>query len=161
VKSLLFFPAHTEINRSLIVCRKKFYAGQTHRSQAPENMLQLVRFHVTREAVMNIQIFGTGKCFETKKAQRWFKERRIPFQFIDLKKYGISRGELQSVKQAVGLQALMNTGHPDAVLLEYLAYEEDKLERLLEHPALLRTPIVRNGRQATVGDGSQVWRHWL
>ena len=81
---------------------------------------------------MNIQIFGTSKCFDTKKAQRWFKERRIPFQFIDLKKYAISRGELASVAKAVGVEALVNPAHPDAVLLEYLAFEQDKLEKLLE-----------------------------
>lgn len=109
---------------------------------------------------MNIQIFGTSKCFDTKKAQRWFKERRIPFQFIDLKKYGISRGELASVAKAVGLEALVNPAHPDAVLLEYLAFEQDKLEKLLEHSALLRTPIVRNGRQATVGCEPEVWAAW-
>ena len=63
---------------------------------------------------MNIQIFGTSKCFDTKKAQRYFKERRIPFQFVDLAKYGISPGELRSVKNAVGLEALLNEKHPDA-----------------------------------------------
>ena len=57
---------------------------------------------------MNIQIFGKSKCFDTKKAERWFKERRIKFQAIDLKKYGMSRGELQSVKSAVGLEALVD-----------------------------------------------------
>ena len=63
---------------------------------------------------MNIQIFGKSKCFDTKKAERWFKERRIRFQAIDLKKYGMSRGELQSVKSAVGLEALVDEKHPDA-----------------------------------------------
>ena len=70
---------------------------------------------------------------------------------MDLKKYGISRGELQSVKNAVGLEALVDPRHPDAALVSYLAYDQDKLEKLLEDPGLLRTPIVRNGRQATVG----------
>lgn len=109
---------------------------------------------------MNIQIFGTSKCFDTKKAQRWFKERRIKYQEIDLKKYGISRGELTSVKNAVGLAALTNDAHPDAALLEYLAYDQDKLEKLLETPALLRTPIVRNGKQATVGYHPEIWETW-
>ena len=109
---------------------------------------------------MNIQIFGKSKCFDTKKAQRWFKERRIPFQMIDLKKYGISRGELTSVKNAVGLQELIDPGHPDAALLQYLAYDQDKLEKLLEEPGRLRTPIVRNGKQATVGYCPQVWEGW-
>ena len=70
---------------------------------------------------MNIQIFGKSKCFDTKKAERWFKERRIKFQAIDLKKYGMSRGELSSVKNAVGLDNLIDQSHPDAVLLSYLA----------------------------------------
>ena len=109
---------------------------------------------------MNIQIFGTSKCFDTKKAQRWFKERRIKFQFVDLAKYGISPGELKSVKNAVGLDALLNETHPDAALVSYLAYDEDKLEKLLEEPRLLRTPIVLNGRQATVGYCPDVWQSW-
>ena len=109
---------------------------------------------------MNIQIFGTSKCFDTKKAQRYFKERRIPFQFVDLAKYGISPGELRSVKNAVGLEALLNEKHPDAPLAAYLAYDEDKLEKLLEDPKLLRTPIVRNGKQATVGYCPEVWKTW-
>ena len=109
---------------------------------------------------MNIQIFGKNKCFDTKKAQRYFKERRIKFQAVDLLKYGISRGELSSVKNAVGLEALIDSGPPDAALVTYLAYDDDKLEKLLEDPRLLRTPIVRNGRQATVGYCPEVWQTW-
>lgn len=109
---------------------------------------------------MNIQIFGKSKCFDTKKAERYFKERRIKFQSIDLVKKGISPGELKSVKQAVGLNALIDEKHPDAALLQYLAYEEDKLEKLLDDPSLLKTPIVRNGRQATVGYCPDVWKNW-
>lgn len=109
---------------------------------------------------MNIQIFGKSKCFDTKKAERYFKERRIRYQLVDLKKYGISRGELQSVKNAVGLEALVDPRHPDAALVSYLAYDQDKLEKLLEDPGLLRTPIVRNGRQATVGYCPDVWQTW-
>ena len=63
---------------------------------------------------MNIQIFGKSKCFDTKKAERYFKERRIKFQSIDLVKYGISPGELKSVKNAVGLEALIDGKSPDA-----------------------------------------------
>lgn len=109
---------------------------------------------------MNIQIFGTSKCFDTKKAQRYFKERRVKFQMVDLGKYGISIGELTSVKNAVGLEALINTSHPDAALVTYLAYDADKLEKLLEDPRLLRTPIVRNGKQATVGYCPDIWKTW-
>ncbi len=109
---------------------------------------------------MNIQIFGRSKCFETKKAERYFKERRIRYQYIDLGRYGISRGELQSVKNAVGLDALLDGKHPDAVLVTYLAHDADKLEKLFEQPELLKTPIVRNGRQATVGYCPEVWKGW-
>ncbi|MBM6723058.1 MULTISPECIES: arsenate reductase family protein [Oscillospiraceae] len=109
---------------------------------------------------MNIQIFGKSKCFDTKKAERWFKERRIKFQSIDLVKYGISPGELKSVLNAVGLEALVDQKHPDAALLNYLAYDADKVEKLLDNPKLIRTPIVRNGKQATVGYAPEVWDSW-
>lgn len=109
---------------------------------------------------MNIQIFGKAKCFDTKKAERYFKERRIRYQYVDLNRYGISRGELLSVKNAVGLEALVDEKHPDAALLGYLAREEDRLARLLEDPTLLKTPIVRNGKQATAGYRPEVWKDW-
>ena len=109
---------------------------------------------------MNIQIFGKSKCFDTKKAERWFKERRIKFQAVDLVKVGISPGELKSVINAVGLDALIDQKNPDTALLNYLAYDADKAEKLLEEPRLLKTPIVRNGRQATVGYCPEVWQNW-
>ncbi len=109
---------------------------------------------------VNIQIFGRSKCFDTKKAERWFKERRIPFQSVDVKKYGMSLGELTSVKNAVGLENMVDPGHPDGVLLAYLADDRAKLEKLFEDPSLLRAPIVRNGKQATVGYCPQVWEGW-
>ena len=109
---------------------------------------------------MNIQIFGKSKCFDTKKAERWFKERRIKFQSIDLLRYGMSRGELTSVKNAVGLDALIDEKAPGAEVLRYLAYDEDRLDKLYEDPRLLRTPIVRNGKQATVGYAPEIWAKW-
>jgi len=104
---------------------------------------------------MNIQIFGKSKCFDTKKAQRYFKERRIKFQFVDIMQYGMSRGELNSVKKAVGIAAL--SSDPE---ITYLAYDSDKLEKLFDYPELLNTPIVRNGKQATVGYQPDVWKTW-
>ena len=109
---------------------------------------------------MNIQIFGKSKCFDTKKAERYFKERRVKFQSVDLIKYGIRPGELKSVKNAVGLEALIDPRPPDAALVTCLAYDDDKLEKLLEDPRLLKTPLVRNGRQATVGYCPEVWAAW-
>ena len=110
---------------------------------------------------MNIQIYGKSKCFDTKKAQRWFQERRIQFQLVDLPRKGLSPRELQSVKAAVGgLDALIDPKAPEAATLRYLALDSQKEERLLEDPSLLRTPIVRNGRQATVGYCPEVWSTW-
>ena len=109
---------------------------------------------------MNIQIFGKKKCFDTKKAERYFKERRIKYQYIDLDRFGISRGELQSVSNAVGLDALVDEKHPDAALISCLARREDKLERIFEDPTLLKTPIVRNGKKATSGYQPEVWKGW-
>lgn len=109
---------------------------------------------------MNIQIFGKSKCFDTKKAERYFKERRVKFQSVDLLRYGMSRGELQSVVRAVGLDNLIDWNSPDAALLKYLAYDEDKLEKLFENPKLIKTPVVRNGKQATVGYAPDTWKSW-
>lgn len=109
---------------------------------------------------MNIQIFGKSKCFDTKKAERWFKERRIKFQAVDVKKYGMSLGELTSVKNAVGLENMVDSRNPDAVLLSYLASDQAKLEKIYENPSLLHTPVVRNGKQATVGYQPDIWASW-
>ena len=103
---------------------------------------------------MKIQIWGKSKCFDTKKAERYFKERRIPYQAIDLLRYGMSRGELTSVKNAVGLDTMLNPKAADYALVQHLAYEQDKIERLLE------LPIVRDGRRATVGYCPDVWKTW-
>ena len=110
---------------------------------------------------MNIQIFGKSKCFDTKKAERYFKERKIKFQSIDLLQKGMSKGELTSVLAAVGgIDGLADSTSPDYPLLKYLAYDADKLEKLLENPKLIKTPVVRNGRQATVGYQPEVWQTW-
>jgi arsenate reductase (glutaredoxin) len=112
---------------------------------------------------MNIQIFGTKKSFDTKKAQRYFKERRIKFQFIDLKEKGMSKGELESVMRCVGgIDGVLDRDAKDqdtVALITYLA-ESQKFEKLLENQQVLREPIVRNGRQATVGYQPDVWKGW-
>lgn len=109
---------------------------------------------------MNIQIFGKSKCFDTKKAERYFKERRIKYQFVDVIKFGMSRGELTSVKNAVGLEKLIDGKDQDYPLIQYLASDEAKLEKLFEEPYLIKTPVVRNGKQATVGYCPEVWKSW-
>ena len=102
---------------------------------------------------MNIQIFGEKKCFETQKAERYFRERKIKFQYIDLDKIGLSKGEFNSVKTAVGLKELINLKAK-----EYKAFNMQNLgigtvaeEILFNNPRLYKTPIVRNGKKATVG----------
>ena len=109
---------------------------------------------------MNIQIFGKNKCFDTKKAERYFKERRIKYQFVDLGRYGMSRRELESVRAAVGLDAMLDERDPDYPLVQYRASNEAKLEKLFDYPWLIKTPIVRNGKQATVGYCPDVWKTW-
>ena len=109
---------------------------------------------------MNIQIFGKSKCFDTKKAERYFKERRIKYQYIDILKYGISRGELNSVVSAVGIDNIINPEDQDYELYMHLAYRDDKFERLLEIPEMIKTPVVRNGKQATVGYQPDIWKKW-
>lgn len=109
---------------------------------------------------MNIQIFGKSKCFDTKKAERFFKERKIKFQRIDIIGFGMSRGEFRSVKAAVGLSNMIDTTAPGVEIIEYLAYDEDKEEKLLENPAFIKTPIVRNGKKATIGYCPDTWKEW-
>ena len=109
---------------------------------------------------MNIQIYGKSKCFDTKKAERYFKERRIKYQYIDLLRYGMSRGELNSVAEAVGLDSLVDPKDMDYELFMHLALRENKLERLFEVPEMIRTPVVRNGKTATVGYCPDVWKDW-
>ena len=112
---------------------------------------------------MNIQIFGKSKCFDTKKAERYFKERRIKYQLIDIVKYGLSKGEYQSVKNAVGGMAHLideKSKEYEAHYIKYQARQEDVEERLMENPGMFKTPIVRNGKKATVGYQPDTWNEW-
>ena len=112
---------------------------------------------------MNIQIFGTNKSFDTKKAQRWFKERGIRFQMIDMKEKGMSKGEFNSVAQVNGgLDNMINWDGKDKDLLALIKYiaDEDKLDKVLENPRVIKTPVVRNGRQSTIGYRPDVWKTW-
>ena len=111
---------------------------------------------------MNIQFFGTKKCFDTKKTERYFKERNIKYHFIDLNVKGLSKGELESVKSSVGLNNLINTEAKDYKKLNMgeIRGEETKVEILIKNPQLLKTPIVRNGKLATVGYVPDIWTTW-
>ena len=112
---------------------------------------------------MNIQIFGTKKCNDTKKAERFFKERGIKYQFIDMKEKGMSKGEFTSVAHTNGgIDAMLDPDCKDKdtlTLLRYIA-EEDKLEKILENPQVIKTPVVRNGKQSTIGYQPDVWKEW-
>ncbi|MTI79311.1 MAG: ArsC family transcriptional regulator [Firmicutes bacterium] len=111
---------------------------------------------------MNIQIFGVKKCFDTKKAERYFKERRIKYQFVDLNVKGLSKGELQSVKAAVGLNDLINQKSKNykKLNMDRITSSNVREELLLNNPGLYKTPIVRNGKQATVGYQPDIWKSW-
>lgn len=115
-----------------------------------------------RREEMNIQIFGLKKCFDTQKAERYFKERKIKYQLIDLSQKGLSKGELESVKAAVGLNNLINTKAKEykSLNLEHIRTSSVKEELLLNNPKLYKTPIIRNGKQATLGYQPEVWREW-
>ncbi|MCM1132601.1 MAG: arsenate reductase family protein [Ruminococcus flavefaciens] len=112
---------------------------------------------------MNIQIFGTKKCFDTKKAERYFKERGIKCQLIDMKEKGMSRGEFNSVVQSVGgIDNIIDEKAKDKATLTLMKYllDSDREEKLFENQHLIKTPIVRNGRKATVGYCPDVWKDW-
>ncbi len=112
---------------------------------------------------MNIQIFGTKKSADTRKAERYFKERGIKFQSVDLKEKGLSKGELTSVMQAAGgLDALIDPDCKDKDLLALVRHlvPEDRFDKVLENQTLIKQPVVRNGRQATVGYQPDIWKTW-
>jgi arsenate reductase-like glutaredoxin family protein len=112
---------------------------------------------------MNIQIFGKAKCFDTKKAERYFKERKIPYQYVDLSRYGMSPGVFRKVAQALGgwKNLLDPQGKDDvSMLIRHLADPAAASDKLLEHPDRMRTPVVRNGNEATVGYCPDRWKTW-
>ena len=112
---------------------------------------------------MNIQIFGKSKSFDTKKAERYFKERRIKFQSIDLVRYGMSGKEFDSVLRAVGgIDNLIDWDgkSQEITLMKYMEDKRAKEDKLFDDPSLIKTPVVRNGKQATVGYRQDIWEKW-
>jgi arsenate reductase (glutaredoxin) len=111
---------------------------------------------------MNIQIFGAKKCFDTQKTERYFKERKIKYQYVDLHKYGLSKGEFDSVKTAIGLKNLVNNEAKEykSLNMQQLGTGSVASEILFKNPKLYKSPIVRNGKQATVGYQPEIWRDW-
>ena len=112
---------------------------------------------------MNIQIFGKSKCFDTKKAERYFKERRIKYQYIDLNRYGMSGKEFDSVLRAVGgIDNLIDweSKSEQITLMKYMEDKQAKEDKVFDEPTLMKTPIVRNGKLATAGYQPEIWSKW-
>lgn len=110
---------------------------------------------------MNIQIIGTKKCKETQKAERFFRDRRIPYHFRDLIEKGISKGEIENIKRAVPIEELIDREGKQFTKrgFEFMVYDIET--ELLDDSLLLKTPIVRNGRLATVGYQPEIWKEWI
>ena len=112
---------------------------------------------------MNVQIFGKNKCFDTKKAERYFKERRIKYQYVDLLRYGMSGKEFDSVLHAVGgIDNLVDWEgkSPEITLMKYMEEVRAREDKVYDDPSLMRSPIVRNGKEATVGFCPEIWSKW-
>ncbi len=109
---------------------------------------------------MNIQIFGTKKCNNTKKAQRFFKERGVQIHFRDLTEKGLAPGELQNISRAIDQENLIDTESKQYKKrgMQFMVFNTE--DELLEDPLLLKTPIVRNGKQSTVGYEPDIWKNW-
>lgn len=110
---------------------------------------------------MTIQIFGTPKCKRTRAAERFFKERKIRVQLVELTEQNLSPGEFDSIKRAVGLEAMIDPASKEYKRLGLQHLSFDLEEKLKEYPLLLMTPIVRNGPQATAGAQPEIWKAWV
>lgn len=110
---------------------------------------------------MQIQIYGDKKCFDTKKAERYFKERKIPFQSIDIHQYGMSKRVFEGAKNCLNVEEMINR-KVKAYKTLYMDYIDEKKREstLFENPALFSTPIVRNGSQFTLGYHPEIWKNW-
>ncbi len=112
---------------------------------------------------MNIQIYALKKNFDTQKAERFFKERRVPYQLLDLKKHKLGQRELALFARRLGAENLLDRKNPE-VLSHPAAYNGDPdyiLETLAEYPRFLRTPIVHNGEKVTLGADEKTWEEWI
>ena len=113
--------------------------------------------------LLNIQIFGKNKCFDTKKAERYFKERRIKYQMVDLLRYGLSGKEFDAVLRGVGgIDNLIDweSKNEQVTLMKYMDDSHAKEDKVFDDPALMRTPIVRNGKFVTIGYRPDIWETW-
>lgn len=110
---------------------------------------------------MNIQIFGTKNSSDTRKAERFFKERRIQFHFRDLTEKGVSKGELENIKQVIPLEELIDEDGKQYQKRNFAFMVFDIEEELLNNPLLFKMPVVRNGRLVTIGYKPEVWKEWI
>ncbi|MCA0388758.1 MAG: ArsC family transcriptional regulator [Bacteroidetes bacterium] len=110
---------------------------------------------------MNIIIIGTKKCRETQKAERYFKERRVPFHFRDLNEKGLSKGELENITAVLDIEEVFdeNSDRYKKLNMQYMVF--DKFTKLLDDSLLLKTPVVRNGKKCTVGYEPETWKKWI
>lgn len=111
---------------------------------------------------MNIQIYSGKKNFDTQKAERYFKERRIPVQMMDLKKHPLGEREIRLMLQQVGMEKLIDREDKKAKEHPACYYNQESLliPAIQEAPWLLKTPIVRNGNRVTVGYQPEIWETW-
>ena len=112
---------------------------------------------------MNIQIFGKNKCFDTKKAERYFKERKIKYQYVDLLRYGLSGKEFDAVLRGVGgIDKLIDweSKSGEITVMKYMDDPRGKEDKVFDDPSLMKTPIVRNGKNVTVGYCPEIWATW-
>lgn len=109
---------------------------------------------------MNVQIIGTKGCYETQKAERFFKERRIQFHFLDLNEKGLAKGELENITHVIPLDELIDREGKQYKKrnMQYIVFNVE--EELLSDPLLFKTPIVRNGKEVTIGYKPDVWKKW-
>jgi arsenate reductase (glutaredoxin) len=112
---------------------------------------------------MNVQIFGTNKSQDTKKALRFFKERGVKPQFVDLQEHYMAEGEIARFVQKFGVKSLIDVrgkSYKDAGLEHTLIPDEQMIQKLIDEPKLMIQPLVRSGHIFTVGWDEKVWRVW-
>ena len=113
---------------------------------------------------MDVQIFGVKKSAETRKALRFFAERRVKVHFVDLQERAASRGELTRFAQKFGVPALvdvMSKRFDDLGLRTALYDDERWLNILVDEPLILKMPLVRHGNALTIGAAETMWKSWL
>lgn len=112
---------------------------------------------------MNIQIYYTKRNFDVQKAERFFKERRVSFQLVDMAKNRPGKREMELFTRVFGVKNIINSADPKVreSTICYMSDEALIIEELMEKPQLMKSPIVRNGQKATLGADEKKWQEWL